>query len=614
MSVPANEAAMPTPPPANEAAMPTNPPAPAHRGGPLARQGARAGHAASLLPRLVMAVGAFVALTDAFAFGQASLAGIQALLPFDTPAADPLIAALSAIGLATLTVGLFRGKRLAWWLAILVFAAGVPVQLLGLGHTAGGVVAGIALALLTLDRKRYGVRSARTWSWTAWGLLAAGGAIAALETVLLVLRDPADALPAQLPAELPDLAGLAGALSRWLAFGDLSAPPSGPRTTLILVRAVASRLAVALALLAMLRPIGDDASPVDLPARVRELGRRYGRGALLPFQVAEDKRWFSPAGREGFVSYGRDGRVAVAVGDPVGSERDRWPVFASFVDVCRRHDWVPVVYQASEGSLERLRALGFQASPIGREAVIDLTTFSLSGARRANLRHTITRARRGGLTVAWHPGGLGEATDRVGPSLAAVDAAWRAAAGSTEMGFTIGRFSPDELRHAPLAIAVDASGAPIAFVSFRPTGADHGYVLDLIRRIPGGVPGAVEFCLAEAAERFRDAGARTLSLGLAPLSGLDPAGQRVEERALAAIARLVRPFYDVEGLAFFKDKFAPRWEPRYVAVPSRVHLLGLLLALARLHLGSLHRAAVHAAAGVARAPAGRVTRGRRAVG
>jgi phosphatidylglycerol lysyltransferase len=597
MSLPANDGALPTPP------QPTAP-----RSGPRSRPGARAGQAASLLPRLVVAIGAFVALTDAFAFGQASLAGVQALLPFDTPAADPLIAALSALGLAALTVGLFRGKRLAWWLAILVFAAGVPVQLLGLGHTAGGVVAGIALALLTLDRKRYGVRSARTWSWTAWGLLAAGGAIAALETVLLVLRDPADALPAQLPAELPDLAGLAGALSRWLAFGDLSGPPSGPRTTLILVLAIASRLAVALALLAMLRPIGDEAPPAGLPARVRELGRRYGRGALLPFQVAGDKRWYSPPGREGFVAYGRDGRMAVAVGDPVGSELDRWPVFASFVDACRRHDWVPVVYQASEESLERLRALGFQASPIGREAVVDLTTFSLSGARRANLRHTITRAKRGGLTVAWYPDGLGADTARLGPGLAQVDAAWHAESGPPEMGFTISRFSLDELQRVPVALALDARGAPTAFVSFRSTGADGGFVLDLIRRVPGGVPGAVEFCLAEAAARFRDAGATTLSLGLAPLSGLDPAGQRVEERALAAIARLVRPFYDVEGLAFFKDKFAPRWEPRYVAVPSRVHLLGLLLALARLHLGSLHRAAARAAAGVARAPAGRVAR------
>ncbi len=567
----------------------------------------RAGRATTLVPRVVVAVGAFVALSDAFAFGQASLVSVQALLPFDTPSADRLIAALSAIGLTALTIGLFRGKRLAWWLALLVFAAGVPVQLLGLGHTAGGVVAGIALALLTLDRRRYGVRSARTWSWTAWGLLAAGGAIAALETILLVVRDPADSLP----ADLPDLAGT---LSGWLAFGDLSAPPSGPRTALILGLAIASRLAVALALLAMLRPVGDDAPTPHLRARVRELAARYGRGALLPFQVAEDKRWYSPAGREGFVAYGRDGREAVVVGDPVGDERDRWAVFASFVDACRRHDWIPVVYQASEESLDGLRALGFQASPIGREAIIDLPTFSLSGARRANLRHTITRARRGGLTVAWYPDGLGDDADRLGPSLARVDAAWRAAAGSADMGFTIGRFSPGEVRRSPLALAVDVGGTPTAFVSFRPTGADRGFVLDLIRRVPGGVPGAVEYCLAEAAEQFRDAGATTLSLGLAPLSGLDPAGQRMEERALAAVARLVRPFYDVEGLAFFKDKFAPRWEARYVAVPSRVHLLGLLLALARLHLGSLRRAAVHAAADVARSQVAWVTRGRRALG
>jgi lysylphosphatidylglycerol synthetase-like protein (DUF2156 family) len=176
------------------------------------------------MPRAVVAVGAVVALSDAFAFGQASLASVQQLLPFDTSSADRLVAAISGLGLAALTLGLVRGKRLAWWLAILVFAAGVPVQLLALGHTAGGVVAAIALALLTLDRRRYGVRSARTWSWTAWSLLGTGALLATLETLLLVLHDPADTLPGGLP-DLTDLASVAGALSRWLAFGDLSAPP-----------------------------------------------------------------------------------------------------------------------------------------------------------------------------------------------------------------------------------------------------------------------------------------------------------------------------------------------------------------------------------------------------
>ncbi len=548
------------------------------------------GRLARLLPRAFLVLGAFVAISDAFAFGQASLAGVAQLLPFDATPVDPLAAALSAAGLFALAIGLYRGKRLAWWLAILVFAAGIPVQLLALGHVVGGVVAAVALALLTLDRAHYEVRSARTWGWTAWGLLIAGGVAASLETVLLIVRDATDGLP----ADLPDLAG---AVSSWLAFGDLTSPPTGPRTALILALAVISRLALLLALLAVLRPVGGDAPKPEVRARVRELARRHGRGALLPFQVGDDKHWFCPAGLDAFVAYGREGRMAVVVGDPVGPAEHRWPAFASFVDACRRHDWIPVVYQASEDSVARLRTLGLQVSPIGREAIIDLPAFSLSGSRRANLRHTITRAKRGGLSVAWYPNGLGDDSRRLAGGLQAVDAAWRAASGPAQMGFTISRFSLDDLASNPVAAALDADGAPVAFVSFRSTGADGGYVVDLIRRRPGSIPGAVESCLAEAAERFRDAGASTLSLGLAPLSGLDANGERVEERALAATARLVRPFYDCEGLAFFKDKFAPRWEMRYVAVPSRIDLFGLALALARLHLGSLSRTAVRAVVG-----------------
>ena len=552
-----------------------------------------AGRLARLLPRAFLVLGAFVAISDAFAFGRASVAGLAQLLPFDVTPVDPLAATLSAAGLVALALGLYRGKRLAWWLAILVFAAGIPVQLLGLGHTAGGVVAAVGLALLTLDRAHYEVRSARTWGWTAWGLLIAGAVAAALETVLLIVRDATDGFT----ADLPDLAG---AVSSWLAFGDLTEPPSGPRTALILGLAVVSRLALLLALLAVLRPAGDDAPTPAVRERVKELARRHGRGALLPFQVGDDKRWFCPDGLEAFIAYGRDGRMAVVVGDPVGPAEHRWPAFASFVDACRRHDWVPVVYQASEESAARLRTLGLQATPVGREAIIDLPGFGLAGSRRANLRHTITRAARGGLSVAWYRHGLDESADSLAGGLAAVDTAWRAESGPTEMRFTISRFSLNDLRRNPVAVALDAEGCPVAFVSFRSTGSDGGFVVDLIRRRPGGIPGAVESCLAAAAERFRDEGASTLSLGLAPLNGLDANGERVEERALAATARLVRPFYDCEGLAFFKDKFAPRWEMRYVAVPSRIDLVGLALALARLHVGSLSGTALRALSAPAR--------------
>ncbi len=549
-------------------------------------------------PRVVLLLGALFGLADALAFGSASLAGIEQWVPFDTPDADRVMALVTALALAALALGLWRGKRIAWWLAIVTFVAGVPIQVLTLGHPVGGMAAILSVVVLTLDRNRYGVRSARTWSLRAWAFLAAGAAVTLVETALAVAG-------AWSTLSLPnDLGDVATGIADWMSFGDPAANSWFGTNPWVAALAILARACVLLALLAMLRPEGEDAPDDELRRHVRGIAAEYGRGALLPFQTADDKRWFCPAGREAAVAYGRDGRVAVVVGDAFGRPDDQWPVFAEFVDACRRRDWIPVVYQASEAHAERLRHAGFQLSPIGREAILELPDFSLAGSRRANLRHTVTRARRGGITVRWFPDGIAASDPALLSQLAAVDAAWRAHAGP-DMRFTINGFDPEDLARRPLVVAFEPDGRPAAFATFQSTGCDGGWVLDLLRRIRGGTPGAMEWCLAEAAERFRDIGATRLSLGLAPLTGLDPAGERVEERALAAIARLVRPFYDVEGLAFFKDKFAPRWETRYAAVPGRVHLVGLVLALARLHLGSLRRAAATTVADATRSLRGR---------
>jgi phosphatidylglycerol lysyltransferase len=125
----------------------------------------------------------------------------------------------------------------------------------------------------------------------------------------------------------------------------------------------------------------------------------------------------------------------------------------------------------------------------------------------------------------------------------------------------------------------------VAFAVLRPTGADDGWMLDVMRRARGGVPGAVEACLVTAIQALGEMGVPKLSLGLAPLAGLDPASDAVAERLLARGARLIRPFYDHEGLAFFKNKFAPTWEPRYLMVCSWLDLPTAVVALLRLHLG-----------------------------
>ena len=313
--------------------------------------------------------------------------------------------------------------------------------------------------------------------------------------------------------------------------------------------------------------------------------RREGRGALLPFQIAAGMDLFQSRSGRVVIAHARAGRLDVVLGDPIGPPAEAAAGLAEFVERRRRAHRGVAVYQASDEGLTGLAGAGFgRVFRIGQEAIVDLATFGLAGSGRANLRHTVTRYRRDGATVRWFGGGLDEASlAALGDQLTAVDTDWRRAAGP-ELGFTIASFQRDALTTTPVAVGVDGAGQVGAFVTFRTTGVDGGYVVDMIRRAPKGIPGAVETCIVEAAIAMRASGATQLSLGLAPIHGLDARRGPLEERAIRTAAEVVRRWYDTDGLAFFKAKFNPTWAPRYVAIRRRREVLTACVAILRLHL------------------------------
>ncbi len=331
---------------------------------------------------------------------------------------------------------------------------------------------------------------------------------------------------------------------------------------------------------------GDDADEAEIALYARWVILRHGSGALLPYQLGPDASAYGLPGVDGAVSYARSGRTAVALGDPIGPGDAAWRTFDSWLATCRRHGWLPGVYQASREVADRLLAARWQAYLVGLEAVVDPGAFQLRTPRLANVRHTVTRAKKGGVTVAWSatgPDGFEDAGD-VLAKMEALDAAWRADAGP-QMGFTVGRFDQADLDSCGIAVARSGDGSLEAFVVLRHTGADDGWMLDLMRRRRNGVPGAVEACLVTAIEGLKAIGVTRLSLGLAPLYGLEPDRGPIPERALAVGARMIRRWYDYPGLAFYKNKFNPTWERRYLVVRHRRNLLPVGLALLRLHLG-----------------------------
>jgi len=534
---------------------------------------------AAVLPAVLIGGTGLVAAIDSSTLHLGLLQPLPSLLPIDPDISEPATAAAAAIGLLGLSIGLARGKRVAWWLAIATLAAALLAQIELFSHLSAAILAAACLGVLIADRGRYHVETgtrSRRLAFVLWGV----GALLAIAAVGVAVGQAASLVRPARDADAGE-----DALVSWLAFGDPGfAIQHFFNGGLLLAATVTARVAVVLGVLLALAP-GE--APDTTPAGERHaaaVARRYGQGALLPFQLGPGAQRFSPEDRDGLLAYGRDGRVAIVLGDPIGPEAEAHAVLDAFLDTCRCCDWLLAVYQASTAGLDPLRSRGFVPYRVGLEAILDLRSFDLSGSRRANLRHTVTRARRGGVKGEWYPEGLGDDLRGLDAELLEVDREWRLD-GRPELRFTVSGYRRGDLATNPVALARAIDGRVIAFTTFRATGCDGGWVLDVMRRVPGGVPGAVEACIADAALGLRERAATWLSLGLAPLSGLDPRHGSPVERGLAIGAYLIRGSYDVSGLAFFKAKFDPRWEPRYLAVARRTHLPAVLLALLRLHLG-----------------------------
>lgn len=517
-----------------------------------------------IVPALVLAVASICA--DMVAAVGHDPIGIWAVLPAGPVHGHWLGVEISSVALFMTAVALVRRKPLGLVLAMIAMVAAIVVHGLFLHHPIAATVATALAVVLFATRDRYGVASDARGARLAV-LFAAVAWVVVIVAWFVALRAGVHG-----PAPIR-------AVAEWLDLGTAAMPGSAPLAWAM----VAAHLAIIAAILLTLTPATDRRSSSDLARSERALAR-YGRGSLLPYMVEAPCRPFaSPDGRAA-LAYAAAGRTAVVVGDPAGEPDAVRASFDAWAGHASASDWIPIVYQASEPFAAELEQVGWHRVKLGSEAIIDPAAFDLATPRLANVRHTVTRSRKGGVDVAVTADGAFGLPPGVDPeALLELDRAWRRRRGPT-LGFTVGRFDPHTLGDAIVAVA-RVAGAPVAFVVLRPTGTDRGWMLDLMRRAEGGVPGAVEACLVAAIDALGRTGVRRLSLGLAPLAGLEVRRGPLAERLLAAAAGLVRPVYDVGGLAFFKDKFGAVWEPRYLVVAHRWQLPAAAVGLLRLHLG-----------------------------
>ncbi len=336
-------------------------------------------------------------------------------------------------------------------------------------------------------------------------------------------------------------------------------------------------------------------SPAPDPERARVLAllERHGR-ASTGFQLVERgfRYWFDPQ-TDAVVGYVEAAGHRVVAGRPVAAEADLPAVTARFVAEARGAG-LRVAFFGAEADLRAALCaadLPHDALQVAEQPDWDPRSYTLEGAARRSLRAQVNRARNKGVRVrriepddlAHHPGSIRAEIETV------LDR-WLASRRMSVMRFMVD-LEPFTFPEARRYYVAERGDRPVGFLAAVPVYARRGWFFEDVIRVPDAPNGTAELLIHTALEDARDRGDAYVTLGMAPLAGVDtaPGPHRLLRRGLRFCYDRLGPLYHFAGVRSFKARFRPdAWTPQYlIASPGPVGLRTLHAVLSAFAGGGL---------------------------
>jgi lysylphosphatidylglycerol synthetase-like protein (DUF2156 family) len=303
------------------------------------------------------------------------------------------------------------------------------------------------------------------------------------------------------------------------------------------------------------------------------------------------------------VAYRVEGGVAITTGDPVGPRDELDATVREFVDWCNTQGWTPCLYSTTAEVKAVTDNLGWPSLQVAEETVLPLGSLVFSGKKFQDIRSSISRATKAGITAEWVV--FPEAPLSIRDQIEAISEEWVSDKALPEMGFTLGGIDELDDKNVRCLIAIDGDRTVHGVTSWMPSyrdGVPVGWTLDFMRRrSEGDVKGIMEFLIGTAALDVQKEGAEFLSMSGAPLAQANPGEEQSGvQKMLEMIGKTMEPVYGFRSLLRFKAKFQPVYEPMYMCYPETA-------ALARIGLGISHAYLPHLTVGQAVRMVGELT-------
>jgi phosphatidylglycerol lysyltransferase len=534
-------------------------------------------HAVALLTAAMGVVNVLAALRPSM---EQRLRLLEQYSPLQVTHGGHLTSALAGFALLIFSSGLWRRKRVAWLLTLLVLLGSIVTHLLkGLDYEEASLAAMLCIVLL-IWRPHFHARSDPPSIRQAIYTMAAALAFTLVYGVAGFFL---------LDRHFRVHFGLWDAARQTVVmFTQYYDPGLQPITGFgryfadsIYVVAVAT---TGYSLLLLIRPVlaRRRASP-DERASAAEVVRAYGRTPLARLTLLDDKLYYFTSGGS-LIAYVVEGRVAVALGDPIGPVDDAYDSIEEFKQFCSLNDWIPAFYQVLPDYLEKYARAGLRSVQIGQEGVVDLKSFTLEGGERKSIRGSVNKMKRLGYCAEVlqppHPRPLLQ-------QLREVSDQWLSDRHTSEMRFSVGWFDEAYLNSCPVLVVRNSEGAIEAFLNII-AGLPAGEVtVDMMRHRSRAEKGQMDFLFASLLEWARQSGFGRFNFGLSALSGIGerPADPAIE-KALRYVFEHINRFYNFKGLHDYKDKYGPIWSPRYLIYPNVAGLPAVGAALVQANTGS----------------------------
>lgn len=295
--------------------------------------------------------------------------------------------------------------------------------------------------------------------------------------------------------------------------------------------------------------------------RVIELIQTYGGSRLIHYVFLDDKYIYINKDNDVLFQYQISGDKIIILGDPVGNKESFFNGTQEFLELADLYGYTLVFTGIDNNSIPDLHDLGYEFMKIGKDAYVDLDKFSLAGNKNKSKRQAIGRISKAGYTFSIiEP----EYSEEIFNEIKEVSDEWLN--GKSEKGFCVGFFDREYLNMEKLAIVRDVEGSVKGFANIMPMYDGKTLSVDLMRFKKIELNGIMDYMFANIFEYAKENGFEYFNLGLAPLADVGRTKHAFfREKIAYQIFAHGNFFYSFKGLKWFKDKYADKWEDRYVA-------------------------------------------------